>query len=229
MSTVGRRGLPEPCLMLVTDRSLTGGVDGLARAVAAAVAGGVNAIQVREKDLSSEALLDLCRTLFEVAQGRAVMLVNDRPAVALAAGAFGVHLGEQALPVRAARRAVRDRLLVGRSVHGVDAAVQAARDGADYLVLGTIFASRSHPGGETGGVERLREVTAVVDLPVVAIGGITVDRVPAVVDAGAAGVAVISAILGEADPRAAAARLRDALRQAWAARSMIAASAGEVR
>jgi thiamine-phosphate pyrophosphorylase len=217
VSVAGRR-LPLPCLLLVTDRTLTGGEDGLIAAVDAAVEGGVNAVELREKELANEALAALCGRLVAAVGARALVLLNGAPAVALAAGAAGVHLGEAALPVGAARRAVRDRLLVGRSVHGLPAAVEAERGGADYLVLGTIFPSRSHPGGETGGAERVREVAAAVRIPVLAIGGITVEHVPEVIEAGAAGIAVISAILAAPDPREAAARLRRALDAAWDAR-----------
>lgn len=227
MSRSGR-GLPQPCLLLVSDRSLSGGEDGLVAAVQAAVEGGVNAVELREKDLSNESLAALARRLVAAVGECALVLVNGSAAVALAAGAAGVHLDEAALPVGAARRAVGERLLVGRSVHGLPAAREAERGGADYLVLGTIFPSRSHPGGETGGVERVREVAAAVQIPLVAIGGITAERVPEVVDAGAAGVAVISAILADADPRGAAARLRRALDAAWQARAATAGASNGV-
>ncbi len=209
--------------MLVTDRSLASDPDDLVRRIAAAIAGGVNAVQVREKDLPDAELLDLTRRIVAVAAGRAFVSVNGRPNVALAAGADAVHAGEDALPVRSLKRALRGRLLVGRSVHDLAGAAAAASDGADYLVLGTIFPSRSHPDGETGGVERIRLVAAAVDLPVIAIGGISAANVDEVVHAGAAGVAVISAILGQPNPETAAMQLRQALDRALTeARSKIA-------
>lgn len=217
--------LPRPCLMLVTDRNLVGGVEGLTEAVIAAVGGGVNAVQVREKDLSDDALADLTGRLRAAIGGRATLLVNGSPMAALLAGADGVHGGEESLPTAALRRATEGRLLVGRSVHSLESARTAVQDGADYLVLGTIFPSRSHPDGETGGVARVRAVTAAVRIPVLAIGGITAGNISDVVGAGAAGVAVISAILGQPDPRGAAQELRAALDRAWRANIRPAAMA----
>jgi thiamine-phosphate pyrophosphorylase len=193
--------------MLVTDRSLASDTADLLRRIEAAIAGGVNMVQVREKDLPDAELLVLTRQIVAASAGRAFVTVNGRPNVALAAGADGVHAGEDALPARSLLRAVRGRLVVGRSVHDLVSATAAAHDGAAYLVLGTIFPSRSHPGGETGGLARVREVAAAVAAPVIAIGGITVANAGAVMQAGAAGVAVISAILGQPDPQAAAAAL----------------------
>lgn len=201
----------RPWLMLVTDRSLTPAAE-LPAAVEAAVAGGVDAVQLREKGLPAGELYRLGLQLRAVtARQGALLLVNDRLDVALAVGADGVHLGETALPVAAARAVAGGRLLIGRSVHGVEAALAAARAGADYLVVGTVFPSRSHPGGPVGGLELVRAVAAAVRVPVLGIGGITVANAAAVVQAGAAGVAVISAVLGAPDPAAAAAELRRAL------------------
>ncbi|MGH2585320.1 MAG: thiamine phosphate synthase, partial [Dehalococcoidia bacterium] len=124
---------------------------------------------------------------------------------ALACEADGVHLagggaeiGESDLP---------PTLLLGRSVHSLDAARRAEAEGADYLVLGTIFPSRSHPGVLTGGTALVAEVSRVVAVPVIAIGGIATENAGAVIEAGASGVAVISAIFAATEPRAAAAAL----------------------
>lgn len=211
--------LPLPLLMLVTDRVLAGGSAALVAAVDAALAGGVNAVQLREKELRNHELLPLARDLRAVTAGRALLLVNGPPALALAVDADGVHLPEEGLPMAAVRRATRGRLLVGRSVHSVEAARAAEAEGADYLVLGTIFPSRSHPGGATGGPALVAAVTAAVRIPVVAIGGIEAGNVGTTIAAGAAGLAAIAAILGRSDPRAAAAELRAALDAAWQART----------
>lgn len=218
--------LPAHPLMLVTDRSLARDPADLLQQIEGAIAGGVNMVQVREKDLPDDELLSLTRQIVAIAAGRAFVTVNGRANVALAAGADGVHAGEDALPVRSLLRAVRRRLVVGRSVHDMAGAAAAERDGAAYLVLGTIFPSRSHPGGETGGLARVREVTAAVALPVIAIGGITAENAADVIRAGAAGVAVISAILGRPDPRAAAAALRQAIENTFAEGQRTAARTG---
>jgi thiamine-phosphate pyrophosphorylase len=209
------RALPLPCLMLVTDRLLAGGTDALVAAVRRAVEGGVNVVQVREKDLPQEEQVEICCRLIEAVAGRALVIVNDRPTVALAAGASGVHGAEKSLPVAAMRRGVRRRLLIGRSVHSLDGAADAAHAGADYLVLGTIFPSRSHPGRETGGVALVSSVAAAVAVPVIAIGGLGQRNVAEVMRAGAAGIAVITALLGREDVCEAAQELRGALDRAW--------------
>ena len=200
-------------LMLVTDRTLVA-PGALPNAVDQAIAGGIDAVQLREKDLPEPELIALGRELRAVTRGRALLVVNGTPAQARACDADGVHLPEAApLPERAAQSG----LLLGRSAHDLSAAQKAATEGADYIVLGTIFPSRSHPGGQTSGPELVRRVSAVVSTPLVAIGGITAENAREVVRAGAAGVAVISAILGAPDPRGAAVRLRAAIDGALAA------------
>ena len=205
--------------MLVTDRTLVP-PGGLADAVDRAVAGGVDAVQLREKDLPDDDLIALGRDLRVVTQGRALLLVNGTLAQARACDADGVHLPEAAPPVspesHSAFRIPHSAFLLGRSVHDVDAARRAIAEGVDYLVLGTVFPSRSHPGGVTGGLDLVRGVRAVVDVPIVAIGGITAVNTADVMQAGATGVAVISAILAAPDPQAAAAKLRAAIDQALA-------------
>ena len=195
--------LPQPCLCLVTDRRLAPGAE-LPRRVAAAVAGGVNLAQLREKDLPGGELLVLARELAQAVAGRAPLLVNERVDVAHASGAAGAQLGEAALPASAARRILGPDALIGRSVHSLDGALRAEQDGADFLLAGTMFASASHPGEEPSGPGLVARIEARCALPVIGIGGITAANAAAVMAAGASGVAVISAILAAADPRAAA-------------------------
>ncbi len=114
-----------------------------------------------------------------------------------------------------ARRRAGRNVWISRSVHNVEAAVRAERDGADMLVLGTVFPSPSHPGGPSIGVEGVRAVCDAVRIPVIGIGGITAENAADVMRAGASGVAVIGAIFDAADPRAAAAELRAAIDAAW--------------
>ncbi len=205
--------LPRPCLMLVTDRSLCAGADGLVAAVAAAVEGGVDAVQLREKDLPPEDLLPLAQRLREATLGRALLLVNGPLDVALAAGADGVHLPEAATPVSRPR----EGFLVGRSVHSLKAARHAEAEGADYLIAGPVYETRAHPGVAPAGLSLVEEIAGGVRIPVLAIGGVSAGRAEEVVRAGACGVAVISAVLAGPDRRAAAEGLRRALDAAWAA------------
>ncbi len=194
--------LPRPCLMLVTDRHQCKG--DLVSAVAAAVKGGVHAVQLREKDLSASELVALGRSLQQAIAGHAIFLVNDRADVAAALGADGVHLPENGLPAQAARLLLPHPRLVGRSVHSVEGALKAAAEGVDYLVFGNVYETGSHPGFPAAGIPRLQEVVSAVAVPVLAIGGVTAARVSELRAAGAAGVAVISAVLGVRDPRKAA-------------------------
>ncbi len=199
--------------MLVTGRSLCGGEDGLVAAVEAAVGGGVDAVQLREKDLPPDELLPLAGRLREITLGRALLLVNGPLDVALAAAADGLHLPEAAPPVERPRPG----FLVGRSVHSVEAARRAEAEGADYLIAGPVYQTRSHPGVRPTGVSLIEEIASRVPIPVLAIGGLTAGRADEVVRAGASGIAVISAVLAQPDRRAAAEGLRRAVDAAWAA------------
>ena len=196
-----------PRLMLVTDRRLCP-VERLPGLVAELVRHGVDAVQLREKDLPVPSLLELAHALRAATEGHALLFVNGRVDVALTVGADAVQLGEDAGPVEEARRRAGGRLLVGRSVHDAAGARAAERDGADLLVLGTVYSSRSHPGGATGGPELVRDVCGQVALPVIGIGGITAANAAQVIGAGALGVAVISSILSAPEPARAAAELR---------------------
>ena len=130
-------------------------------------------VQLRDKDCPAEELLSLACELRRVTEGRALLIVNDRVDVALLSGADGVQLGEKALDAASARRLVGSEMLIGRSVHSVEGAAEAEADGADFLVLGTIFETASHPGADTGGLELVRDVTGMVGIPVIGIGGIS--------------------------------------------------------
>lgn len=217
-----RSSLPYPCLALVTDRRRCRGP--LYAAVEQAVRGGVALVDLREKDLPAVELLALARRLRALTKGRALLVINDRVDVALASEADGVHLPEMGLPVEDARALIGPGKLVGRSVHSVDAAVAAARAGADYAILGTIYATASKPGVQPAGPALVAEAARAVfeqapddaPMPLLAIGGMTAERIPEVMAAGAWGVAVVSAVLEATDPAEAARRLRVALDAACA-------------
>ena len=212
VTRVGRLRLPTLCL--ITDRQRCG-ESSLEDVVSEAIKGGVNLIQLREKDLPTGELLALAMRLREVTRGRAILVINDRLDVAQAAGADGVHLPENGLPTSIARWVMGRHALVGRSVHGVEAAAQAEKDGADLVQLGTIFASPSKPDSPPVGPELLREVADAVSIPVLAVGGVTLENAAEAIAAGAAGAAVISAICGTHDPKAAAKALVEAMTEAW--------------
>lgn len=188
----------RPVLSLVTARGRLDAtrqdvIATLFEQVRAAVAAGVDLIQVREPDLSDQVLLAIVTRCVDLARGsKTVILVNDRLDIALVAGAGGTHLRAHSVPAPVARRHVPAGFLLGRSVHDVAEAVRVVEGGGlDYLVLGTVFSSHSKPGVLPCGVRVLGAVARAVDLPVLAIGGVTVDNSVEVFRAGAAGVAAI--------------------------------------
>ena len=206
--------LPFPVLCLVTDRRICGDDrNELVERVRRAVDGGVNMVQLREKDTPGGRLLELAQMLRGVTAGRALFIVNERADVALASEADGVQLGEAALPVQAAR-SLASQILVGRSVHDSQGAAEAERAGADFLVVGTIYKSPSHEGGVEAGPELIRDIKSVSGLSTLGIGGVTVENAGEVINAGAAGVAVISAVLGAERPEKAAKELMAAMEKA---------------
>ena len=213
MTTPALPSLPRPIVALVTDRNLAGGPDALIDTVALAVDNGVNLVQMREKDLPDAIQLALAQRLRDVTNGKALLFVNDSVSIAEASGADGVQLTAQSRSLASARARAARPLLVGRSVHGVDAAREAAAQGADLLVVGTVYASPTHPGQPPAGVG-LVGWCAQAGVPVVGIGGITAQNAGAVMQAGASGVAVISAVLGSPDPADAASQLAAAVRGA---------------
>jgi len=211
-SRMGRLRLPTLCL--ITDRHQCGETE-LEAVVEAAIEGGVNVVQLREKDLSAGELFSLGMRLREVTRGKALFLINDRVDVAQACGADGVHLPENGLPTPIARWVMGRNALVGCSVRSAEAAAQAEKDGVDLVQLGTIFASPSKPDSPPAGPEFLREVADAVSVPVLAVGGVTPQNAAEAIAAGASGAAVISAICGADDPKGAAKALIEAMTEAW--------------
>lgn len=197
-------------LYLVTDRDLAMGRS-LADVVAAAVRGGVTAVQVREKSLGARSFLKEISTLQALlAEGATPLFVNDRVDIALVARADGVHVGQDDLPAAHARHLIGGELLLGVSVASEEEARRAVTDGADYVSVSPVFLTPTKPDADVAvgleGVARVR--AAVPDAPVLAIGGIHAGNARSVVAAGADGVSVVSAIMAADDPEAAAARLR---------------------
>ncbi len=177
--------------------------------VQAALEAGARAVQLREKDAPARVLLERARRLRRMTrEAGALLFVNDRADVALAVEADGVHLGPDDLPVVDVRRAVGDRLLLGYSTDDPDVARRAVEEGADYLGCGDVFGTGTkEDAGELIGLEGLARVVRAVPVPVVGIGGVTPERAAEVAATGAAGVAVIGAVMGSEDPGEAARRL----------------------
>jgi thiamine-phosphate pyrophosphorylase len=157
-------------------------------------AGGTRLLQLRVKDLPSRELLTLAQQVREVCRRRGCLLIiNDRADIALAVDADGVHVGQEDLPLAAARKVLGPHKIVGVSTHDSAQAREAERGGADYIGFGPLFGTTTKATGYSArGLEQLREIRAVVRLPIVAIGGITAERAPSALAAGADAVAMIS-------------------------------------
>lgn len=207
-------------LHLVTDDAVLSDDAFADRARAVLEAGGARvALHLRGPGTAGRRLWELAAALRPVAtRTEGLLFANDRVDVALAAGLDGVQLGERSLPVTEARGLLPEGRRVGASVHDVDGADRAAGGGADFVVLGTIFATSSHPGRPSAGPALITGVRRRAAIPVVAIGGITPERVDEVVRAGARGVAVLSGVWGAPDPVEALAGYLQALDDAGAQR-----------
>ncbi len=184
-----------------------------AAAAAAALAGGAPCVQLRAKELPGAPLLAEARAIREASRAAgALFLVNDRLDVALAAAADGVHLGQEDLSARRARRLLPPGRLLGISTHSLEQARRAVDDGADYIGVGPVFATTTKETGYAPlGLAGLSAIAAAVPVPVVAIGGITPAAAPQVIRAGAMAVALISALMAAPDIAAATRGVLDRL------------------
>ena len=201
-----RRNRP-PISCVVTDRRRHvaghGGERGARRRLAEvareAVAAGVDLIQIRECDLETADLVDLVQAIVGIARGSTTqVVVNDRLDVALACGASGVHLRADSIAPARARSIAPPKFLIGRSVHRLDEAVEHASE-VDYLIAGTVFPTSSKPlTDRLLGVIGLMEMVQAVSVPVLAIGGVTIERVPQIAATGAAGIAAIGLFMADA-------------------------------
>ena len=199
---------PDYALYLVTDASCVA-ADSLLAAVAKALAGGVTMLQLREKELASRAFYEEALAMKQLAhQYRVPLIINDRLDIALACDADGLHVGQQDLPVAAARRLLGPDKLIGASVQTVAEAIQAQHDGADSLGVGAMFATATKPDALPVSRETLRGICEAVSVPLVLIGGLNEQTLPAFKGEPVEGVAVVSAILANPDPKHAAQKLR---------------------
>ncbi len=201
-----------PQLHVLTDPRLSRGRSHLEIA-RAALAGGADIVQLRDKTLADEALAAEARELLAaVRQAEKLLVVNDSLKVARRVEADGLHLGPDDIPLAAARALWPRPKLLGGSARTVARARQLVEEGADYLGVGPVFGTtskRDAPGAI--GLDRLARIAAAVGVPVIGIGGITVDNAATVIQAGAAGVAVISAVVAAEDVRAATRAIRAAI------------------
>ncbi|GMA50658.1 thiamine-phosphate synthase [Alicyclobacillus contaminans] len=199
-------------LYVVTDEG--NDTERLLRAVREAVAGGATAVQLRRKQEDGRRFVELGHAVRAITrEAGALYFVNDRVDIALVTDADGVHIGQSDIPCLDARRLMGDRW-IGVSAGSLKEALQAERDGADYLGVGAVFPTTSKDDAEVCGMDVLRDIARAVQIPVVAIGGIQADNAADVVRAGARGVAVVSAVMLAEDPRRAASHLCGVVRAA---------------
>ncbi|MGM9526168.1 MAG: thiamine phosphate synthase [Peptococcaceae bacterium] len=195
-------------LYAVTDRKWLKDGQTLAGQVEQAILGGVTVVQLREKHADLEAFLALAREVKSVTDRYQVpLIINDNLEVALAVDAAGIHVGQEDLAADAVRQKIGDKKVLGVSAQTVEQALAAERAGADYLGVGAVFPTSSKADAVEVDFATLQAICRAVQIPVVAIGGITADNMTDLQDSGIVGVAVISAIFGQPDVKAAAQRL----------------------
>lgn len=205
-------------LYVILDRTASRGRD-LREILDGVIAGGGHLVQYREKEWPSRRCLPLLEDLRQRAKQAGVsFVVNDRLDLALAVEADGLHLGQDDLPASVARRLLPSSMFLGVSTHSLAEARQAEQDRADYVAVGSIYPTATKPEFQLVGLDLLRAVRPQVKVPLVGIGGITADNAARVIEAGADGVAVISAVCGARDPAEVTRLLLDRIRAAKALR-----------
>ena len=199
-------------LYLIADADFASGKD-LVPLIEAAVRGGVTVVQLRAKGFPFHDFLELARrTAASLDKRHIPLIINDQVDVALACGAAGVHLGQDDMPPAIVRKVLSKGTVIGVSVNTPAEAIEAERQGADYVGAGPVFRTATKATDLTVlGPEGIRRIKAGLHIPVVAVGGITVENARAVREAGADGIAVVSAILGGPDPQKAARELKRAI------------------
>ena len=191
---------PETMLLYaVTDRAWTG-KQTLYRQVEQALKGGVTCVQLREKELDEETFLAEAKEIGGLCRAFGVpFIVNDNVEIALECGADGVHVGQSDMDAQQIRALAGGRLMIGVSARTVEQALRAQNAGADYLGVGAVFGTSTKPDAKAVSLRTLKEICSAVDIPVVAIGGISRDNIPELSGTGVAGVALVSAIFAAED------------------------------
>lgn len=196
-------------LYLCTDRELmtTATVE---ESVRLAIKGGCTAVQLREKEGSALAFYELALRVKKITRESGVpLIINDRVDIALASGADGVHVGQRDLPAKAVRRMIGADKILGVSVSNLEEAVQAQKDGADYIGVGAMYATATKTDARLVAMETLKKIRDAVNIPIVVIGGINKQTAPCFKGMGIDGLAVVSAVVAQPDIAAAARELVD--------------------
>jgi thiamine-phosphate pyrophosphorylase len=202
-------------LYLVTDRGISRGRTTI-QIVEAALRGGVTCVQFREKTCSTREFITQALSIKDhLKRYNVPLIINDRVDIALAVNADGVHLGQSDMPIETAKAILKDSMIIGISAESLKNAVQAEKDGADYIGVGSIYATSTKTDTASPlGLEGLREIRRSVKIPLVGIGGLNRENAGEVINNGADGVAVVSAIVAAHDPEKAAGELKKIIEQA---------------
>ncbi len=196
-------------LYAVTDRSWVG-IQTLLEQIESSLLGGTTLVQLREKDLSDCEFIQEAISVKRLCERFGVpLLINDNVNVALRSGADGVHLGQDDLPLQEARKMLGPNKIIGISTHTVEEAMEAEQGGADYVGVGSVFATQTKLDANVLSIDYIREICQAVTIPVVAIGGIKEENMDVLHNTGVAGIAVVSAIFGQPDIEMATLRLKE--------------------
>ena len=189
-------------LYLVTEESIE--IDELTKIITESVSGGVSIVQLREKNNSSLSFYKKASALKQLLNELSIpLIINDRVDIALAVGADGIHIGQDDLPLPVVKKMVPEDMIVGVSVSTLEEALEAERNGADYIGVGSVFPTKTKQDATLMALEDLGEICRGVSIPAVAIGGITADNISALSDSGLSGTAVVSAIMNADNPKTA--------------------------
>ena len=194
-------------LYLCTDRNLMK-TETLAETVEQAILGGCSVVQLREKECDTKEFFQLAKGIKQVTDKYNIpLIINDRIDIMLAVDAAGVHLGQEDMPVKEARRIIGENKIIGVSAHNLEEAKKAWEEGADYLGVGAIFGTKTKKNTVDTSIETLKEICHIVKIPVVAIGGIGLSNIYQLNGSGISGVAVVSAIMAAENVKEVAAEL----------------------
>ncbi|MFE4703884.1 thiamine phosphate synthase [Peribacillus simplex] len=198
-------------LYLVTEESIA--LEELTKIIAESVSGGVSIVQLREKNNSSLSFYKKASALKQLLNELSIpLIINDRVDIALAVAADGIHIGQDDLPLTVVKQMVPEYMIVGVSVSTLEEALEAERNGADYIGVGSVFPTKTKQDATLMAIGDLEEICRSVSIPAVAIGGITADNISALSDSGLSGTAVVSAIMNADSPKRASESLLEIIK-----------------
>lgn len=201
-------------LYLVTDRTNVKDEEVFLTKIEDSLKGGVTLVQLREKNISTREYIDLAKKVKVICDKFDVpLLIDDRIDVCLASKCAGVHLGDEDMEIKDARRILGDNYIIGATAKSVARAVQCEKEGADYLGVGAIYPTKTHVKTKITSVETLRDINNIISIKTVAIGGLNEDNIDVLKNSGASGIAVVRALMNDDNPQEKAHRLLEKSKQ----------------